>query len=610
LRPGVWLGWLRAAAGEAGAWLVVLPIAALSIARQLTAVSGSPVEWWHFSYIAEMLQGALTSGFIFATLAIGLALARAGRLLSFAFALVYAALLSGDWFLIWYAKSRLSYLAIASITAGAEGVLHYANAANFGIIGVALAGCCVAAVYANRTASSRGWSAVLGSALLAFFLLAAQPANLLRRAAGLATMTNFKVEPGTARDKINTRYMEAKRFSSGPLVTLIAEVFGRTPAVTVPILPPETRAKAARFIVKPTELASLGRPYRRIILLTLESMSMTLTSRYNPALAGALTPTFDALPESMRNLRCASTPTQFGLASHLCSHPNGEAVVATGHPNALPEYLASKGWKTRFTQSASLDFQGGERRFRELGYQEIVGRNEFAADPAYAGRVSGWGLCDRLVFSSVVDWLDANRGQKTFVHILSADTHAPGRHDYHDLEYPETPQWIRDAGQLREMLESWFRADHDVGLFLRGLRERNLLDEDTAVIVTGDHTYQRSNAYLKLPGIKGEKVERLPWFFISGRSLRPDLDRLSSHIDTAPTIAHLAGLPPLAGWWGATLFARVPARSLLAFHDGETYLLEPSQRETLAASDVTTLGWMIEARGFADRDKPQQFQSQ
>jgi hypothetical protein len=606
----VWATWLNAGAGETAAWLVVLPIAALSIARQLTAVSGSPVEWWHFSYVAEMLQGALVSGFIFAALSTGLARVRGGRILSFAFALAYAALLAGDWFLIWYAKSRLSYLAIVSITAGADGVLHYANAANFGIIGLAAAGCLVAAVYANRTAAHRGWAPVFGFGLIALALLVAQPANLLRRAVGLATMTNLKVEPGTARDKVNTRYMEAKRFSSGPLVILIAEIFGRKPAVTVPVLPAERRALAARFVVKPTELASLGRPYRRIILLTLESMSMTLTSRYNPALAGALTPTFDALPESMHNLRCASTPTQFGLASHLCSHPNGEAVVATGHPNALPEYLASKGWKTRFTQSASLDFQGGERRFRELGYQEIVGRNEFAADPAYAGRISGWGLCDRLVFSSVVDWLDANRGQKTFVHILSADTHAPGRDDYHDLDYPETPQWIRDAGQHREMLESWFRADHDVGLFLRGLRERNLLDEDTAVIVTGDHTYQPSNAYLQLPGVTGEKVERLPWFFISGRSLRPDLDRLSSHIDTAPTIAHLAGLPPLAGWWGATLFARVPARSLLAFRDGETYLLEPARPETRAASDVAALGWMIEARGFADRDKPQQFQSQ
>jgi len=246
LRPAVWATWLKACAGEVGAWFVVLPIATLSIARQLTAVRGSPVEWGHFSYVAEMLQGAMVSGFVFATLATGLARTRGGRILSFAFALAYAAILAGDWLLIWYAKSRLSYLAIVSITAGAEGVFHYANAANFGLIGLSVAGCLVAAGYANRTAVRRGWAPVLGFGLIALALLVVQPANLLRRAVGLATMTNLKVEPGTGCDKINTRHMEAKRFSSGPLVTLIAEIFGQKPAVTVPALSPERRAMAAR----------------------------------------------------------------------------------------------------------------------------------------------------------------------------------------------------------------------------------------------------------------------------------------------------------------------------------------------------------------------------
>jgi len=106
------------------------------------------------------------------------------------------------------------------------------------------------------------------------------------------------------------------------------------------------------------------------------------------------------------------------------------------------------------------------------------------------------------------------------------------------------------------VLAAIFKHDYDVGQTIKKMRERNLLTEDTLVILTADHNFPHGAVLNNIPGYPGTFLSRLPLAFISGQPLPPaDLRQPHSQLDFAPTIAHLLGLPVLPGWWGESIFA-------------------------------------------------------
>jgi len=112
------------------------------------------------------------------------------------------------------------------------------------------------------------------------------------------------------------------------------------------------------------------------------------------------------------------------------------------------------------------------------------------------------------------------------------------------------------------------QADHHLGRLFAALRERHL-DDDTLVVVTGDHGEAFGDAHDVMGHGGGLFEENLhvplmfwnPRLFPQGRR-----DGLAGgHVDINPTIAHLLGLPPPDGWQGASL--------LSPDHPGRVYLL-------------------------------------
>ena len=100
-----------------------------------------------------------------------------------------------------------------------------------------------------------------------------------------------------------------------------------------------------------------------------------------------------------------------------------------------------------------------------------------------------------------------------------------------------------------------FRHDYDIGLTIREMQERNLLTENTLVILTADHNCPHGEALNKIPGYPDSFFARIPLAFLSGQPLpHADLRQLHSQLDFAPTIAHLLGLPVEDGWWGESIF--------------------------------------------------------
>jgi phosphoglycerol transferase MdoB-like AlkP superfamily enzyme len=567
-------------------WFSLAPIAIDSLIRQLTGWRGSSFHWWHPIAALAIVQGMVVSAlFVTGLMAVTYRVSRSYWLPSVV-GIIYAVAATVDTAFILYSKMRMSWSMVhASI--GATAI--YADTWIIAVGSMFILTSMVAARLTIRVDLLNKASSGLQRLALAGLILAAQPATLVSRVI-TAPMA------ATNRASIESHLDEANRFSLNPALDLL---WSAVSAPSGTIVSGFTAVEAARQ--KPYRTADsvlvhpFTRPMKRIILVTMESMSMTLTSRYNKLLPGQLTPTIDSLPQSADNVRSVSIPTAFGLASHLCSHPNGQALQNTGHPNALPGYLAAHGWTTRFMESATLQFQSGARRFREMGYQQLYGRDEAAKDPRYAPYISDWGLCDRKVYEAAIEWLKANRDTASFLHILTADTHSPvGRLDWRGLEYPPTPDWILKSGRSQLYLQAWFRADHDLGLFLAELKNSGLLDEDTAVIITGDHTCPGGPIYTSIPGTAAEPVERLPWILISPRSMPIDLHRQTSQVATAPTIAQLAGLDPLSPWWGTSLLTKAPGTAQLAWRDRRALRVDLDGTTSVMDRDLQRLGWKIE----------------
>jgi lipoteichoic acid synthase len=100
-------------------------------------------------------------------------------------------------------------------------------------------------------------------------------------------------------------------------------------------------------------------------------------------------------------------------------------------------------------------------------------------------------------------------------------------------------------------------TDRQLGRMLAGLRKAGL-DQNTLVVVVGDHGqafgYPHEGTFMQGRTMYEEDghVPLVLWAPRMYRSARRS-NTIGSHVDLAPTIAELAGLPPAADWQGRSL---------------------------------------------------------
>jgi len=240
-----------------------------------------------------------------------------------------------------------------------------------------------------------------------------------------------------------------------------------------------------------------------------------------------------------------------GIATHLCSHPNALGSAALAYPHSIVRDLRRVGYRTVLFQSPYESFNGGIRRFSELGFQEHYGAL-WQREHGRGQFVNTWGTCDRITFQSIADYLDHHRDEKIFIAGLTIDTHSPaGRNDYAGLGYPEAPAWIQ-RDQAGVYLRSVFRMDYDLKLFVENLEKRGLLDQHTVLIITADHSCPPFPQLRDRLGLNHSRFERIPWIFISKAAV-PLYRKPATQLDSAPTLAYLAGLERDTSWWAAGL---------------------------------------------------------
>ena len=328
--------------------------------------------------------------------------------------------------------------------------------------------------------------------------------------------------------------------------------------------------------------------YSRVIYIFTESLSLEALPCYNKKINGGFAGSFfcrsDIAEHTFTNLTTSGSPTLQGLTVTFDSHPNYNIQEPTGHRNSLPKILKKHGYKPVFIRSASKFFANENLVFQNMGFSEIIGREDFFADENLKKYIYGWGLEDRKLYEQVVEYIKKNRDEKLFVSILGTDTHPPaGQMKYLHLNYPAAPEIANIKDKAAKLwLTSIDRMDFDIAGFIENLDKEGLFDDSTLIVISADHSCPLNNVTAKIPGHPKNNLARIPLIFLSKRALpEADFSTLSDQTDIAPTIAHILGIEKPAGWWGQSLFAAERKEKSIGFDKKFLYYSDKKSTKTI-----------------------------
>lgn len=318
-------------------------------------------------------------------------------------------------------------------------------------------------------------------------------------------------------------------------------------------------------------------PPKRIVMIFVESFSLNFSKKYNPALPTTLTPNLDALSDATvepLRFRTISSPTTPGLGTDFCSVPNSDLANNVAYNCSVVRRLKDAGWHTVMFESPVEDYDSGTRRFAQIGFAELYGARYQSAH-GNGNSVKQWGTFDKVTLSSIASYLAAHRNEKLFIAGLTIDTHLPaGRTDYGSLTYPDAPTWIV-ADRAHLLLRSVFRIDHDLSDFVEAVRKIDGL-EDTVMIITADHSLPPFPELNNRLGLTQSRFEEIPFLMIGKKVPTIFPSPTDSQLDTAPTLAYLAGVSPDPRWWGHNLFQPAgPALPLYQYDWGRGMQFNP-----------------------------------
>jgi phosphoglycerol transferase MdoB-like AlkP superfamily enzyme len=226
--------------------------------------------------------------------------------------------------------------------------------------------------------------------------------------------------------------------------------------------------------------------------------------------------------------------------------------------DTLSSLLREQGYKTYALSGVTRHFDNKDLFFeRLLRYENFLGEEDIkklCAKPP----VCGWGLADSVLYALGLDILQENRTEPVLLTIETANTH-PGF--YHTLPEESFPPNVR-SGNSR-LLRSLYEADVDLLYFFQRLRERNLFDEQTLLLITADHSPNHGNEYMRMFNTASLFPDMIPCIFItSDADASPfrgiDRNAVCSQLDLLPTLTEVLGLRRAEHILGRSLFCPGP----------------------------------------------------
>ena len=338
---------------------------------------------------------------------------------------------------------------------------------------------------------------------------------------------------------------------------------------------------------KPSERAALRgfptkiRP-RNVIMVVLESVGAHYMSLYGSKYP--TTPTL--LGESQNAIVFENFYCHAGLSANCAASVSLSifpymtwreyTVEYPDYPGrTLANMLQSMGYRTAYIHSGDLSYNNQRRFLRLRGFDEILDLHDLGENH----RISSWGGDDMLLADSILKCIDRDHDRPFYIFGWTIESHHPyeSRPDHAFIDFFRgMPQLPPDDYDLGRYLNTVHSTDEALGRLFNGLRERGLAD-DTLVVVMGDHGEAFGDPHPTWghgPRVYQENVHIPfmiwnPKLFTSGVHSKT----IGGHVDVNPTIAHLLGLPPDAGWRGRSLFdAKRPPRTYF-YAANDDYLL-------------------------------------
>jgi arylsulfatase A-like enzyme len=258
---------------------------------------------------------------------------------------------------------------------------------------------------------------------------------------------------------------------------------------------------------------------------------------------------FDNFYANVGHTVCSFMVLNFSIYPGLpwCYVPCGNRPL----PDTLPAMLRARGYRTGLLSSADMNYEGMAWAAERNGYEAVKSYWDLGCS-----NLSSWGSSDRCLFDGVLKYVDEKPGAPFYVMAWTNQTHDPyvmsPDAPVADFLGPGTAK--SDLGRYLNILHT---VDEGIARLLDGLRARGL-DQDTLVVITGDHgeAFADPHDYRGHGGILYDENVHVPlvlWnprlFAGAGRSTR-----VGAHVDLNPTIAELLGVPFPGGWQGTSLF--------------------------------------------------------
>ncbi|HNV69145.1 MAG TPA: LTA synthase family protein, partial [Candidatus Ozemobacteraceae bacterium] len=305
-----------------------------------------------------------------------------------------------------------------------------------------------------------------------------------------------------------------------------------------------------------------------VILIQMESVMFEVLGAQ---LQGqSVTPNLDAMARegvllpSYYSPAISTADSEFSALTSLYPISNKTVYLNLAHHRfeSLPKILGRSGYAT-FVTNGSLGRAWNVRNMhKRLGFQHQAYFDEYRS-----GRMTGPWLADSDLLERVSKRV-MHLSQPFFAFVMLISSH-------HPFTLTGLPETFAVPAEASAEEKEWIRycnavhyTDSAIGEFLARLRQQGLL-ERTLVVAYGDHPIMLKRQFKTLRDLygglpSGEKIMRMMNSRVPGIIYAPGflsagtIDRVCSHVDLAPTILELCGLPPSPVFLGSSVFAEGP----------------------------------------------------
>ncbi len=243
--------------------------------------------------------------------------------------------------------------------------------------------------------------------------------------------------------------------------------------------------------------------------------------------------------------------------------PYGRGLIIRDAPNmplrTLPEILKKQGYRTIHIHTGGLAYAGQDRFLRHRGYDAVLDYFDLKKmSPEY--RTVGWGIDERAMIGPALSFMKSGEGTPFFAVFQPVNPHHP--YAIPDSSYNiagpvplGAPEWKKS---WHKYLNSLHYADAVLGMLVDRMEREGLMDNTLFFLVAdhGEAFYQHRQNY-NHPFFLYEENVRVPFLVYNRKIIRETFfyRGVSRHVDIAPTVLDVLGLPVEPAMHGSSILA-------------------------------------------------------